>query len=171
MDLIPCFSALQTYYSANGIVKLRRFWSGKATPSAASVENAEHNKVEPDFFEDELSSIELDDSLAASSSSVHFEGSGGKPGVISFYGQPYKQEKKVLNVHPPRTRNNSEWFLGPAVLVASFIFPSLYLRKILSFIFEDSLLTGNIVLFGACLRSSTSGLEKNEKQPGLVLIT
>ncbi|WVZ20723.1 hypothetical protein V8G54_008045 [Vigna mungo] len=36
---------------------------------------------------------------------------------------------------------------GKSVLVASFIFPSLYLRKVLSIIFEDSLLTDFLILF------------------------
>ncbi|KAL3512797.1 hypothetical protein ACH5RR_025514 [Cinchona calisaya] len=36
------------------------------------------------------------------------------------------------------------WLVGPAVLVASFIFPSFYLCKILSTIFEDSLITDHL---------------------------
>lgn len=43
---------------------------------------------------------------------------------------------------PERNPNNLLWFVGPAVLVASFVFPSLYLRRVLSAVFEDSLLTG-----------------------------
>uniref|UniRef100_A0A0R0KKY8 Uncharacterized protein n=2 Tax=Glycine max TaxID=3847 RepID=A0A0R0KKY8_SOYBN len=41
--------------------------------------------------------------------------------------------------------SNSYFHLS--VLVASFIFPSLYLRKVLSIIFEDSLLTDFLILF------------------------
>ncbi|XVF09355.1 hypothetical protein REPUB_Repub07fG0085400 [Reevesia pubescens] len=79
-------------------------------------------------------------------SSIHFEGTDGKPGFISFYNRPYKRDDEVI---PNVQRNQSSllWFIGPAVLVASFIFPSLYLRGILSTIFEDSLLTDFLILF------------------------
>lgn len=70
------------------------------------------------------------------------EGAGGKPGFISFYNRPYKIEDKILVSNTGKNQNSLLWLVGPAVLVASFIFPSLYLRKILSIIFEDSLLTG-----------------------------
>ncbi|KAK8499552.1 hypothetical protein V6N12_018937 [Hibiscus sabdariffa] len=73
--------------------------------------------------------------------SIHFEGSDGRPGFISFYNRPYKREDEVIS-NVQRNQNSLLWFIGPAVLVASFILPSLYLRKILSTIFEDSLLTG-----------------------------
>ncbi|KAI3512899.1 hypothetical protein L1887_20221 [Cichorium endivia] len=79
-----------------------------------------------------------------------FETSGGRPGLISFYNQPYKIEPEN---HVSTTtiftsgQTNLYWFVGPAVLVASFIFPSLYMRKILSTVFEDSLLTDFLILF------------------------
>ncbi|KAL4283515.1 hypothetical protein GQ457_16G024270 [Hibiscus cannabinus] len=78
--------------------------------------------------------------------SVHFEGSDGRPGFISFYNRPYKREDEVIS-NVQRNQNSLLWFIGPAVLVASFILPSLYLRKILSTIFEDSLLTDFLILF------------------------
>ncbi|KAK2993215.1 hypothetical protein RJ640_005183 [Escallonia rubra] len=78
---------------------------------------------------------------------LHVEGTGGKPGVISFYNHPYKREAEILASSPGRNQNNLLWFAGPAVLVAFFIFPSLYLRRILSTVFEDSLLTDFLILF------------------------
>ncbi|KAK8518230.1 hypothetical protein V6N13_027704 [Hibiscus sabdariffa] len=78
--------------------------------------------------------------------SIHFEGSYGRPGFISFYNRPYKIDNEVMS-NVQRNQNSLLWFIGPAVLVASFILPSLYLRKILSSIFEDSLLTDFLILF------------------------
>ncbi|KAL5723875.1 hypothetical protein ACHQM5_007216 [Ranunculus cassubicifolius] len=76
---------------------------------------------------------------------LHFEESAGKAGFISFYGHRPKDE--ILQVSPNKNQSNLIWFIGPSVLVASFIFPSLYLRRILSSIFEDSLLTDFLILF------------------------
>lgn len=56
-------------------------------------------------------------------------------------------EDKVLISSPQKSQNNLLWFIGPSVLVASFIFPSLYMRRILSAVFEDSLLTGEPTFF------------------------
>lgn len=78
------------------------------------------------------------------SSSIPLEGTDGKPGLVSFYNRPYKRQDDVSS-NVQRTQGSPLWFLGPAVLVASFIFPSLYLRRILSTVFEDSLLTGNCI--------------------------
>lgn len=82
----------------------------------------------------------------ASNPSFQLSGSDGKPGLISFYNRPYRRDGEILFSNPERSQNSILWFVGPAVLVASFIFPSLYLRKLLSIIFEDSLLTGNFSL-------------------------
>lgn len=76
------------------------------------------------------------------------ETSRGRPGYISFYNQPYKKEPEmVVSTITATNQTNLLWFVGPAVLVASFIFPSLYMRKILSAVFEDSLLTDFLILF------------------------
>ncbi|KAG6589440.1 hypothetical protein SDJN03_14863, partial [Cucurbita argyrosperma subsp. sororia] len=74
------------------------------------------------------------------------ECTGGKPGFISFYNH----SKEGYQTRLSSVQSNQHkflWFVGPAVLVASFIFPSLYLRKLLSNIFEDSLLTDFLILF------------------------
>lgn len=83
-----------------------------------------------------------EDVSTASSSNFLFDGTDGKPGLISFYNRPYKREDETRVAIPEKNRNSLLWFIGPAVLVASFVFPSLYLRRLLSAVFEDSLLTG-----------------------------
>lgn len=77
-----------------------------------------------------------------SNSSLLYEATGGKPGFISFYNYSCKEGNRIPLSSTQSNQYKFLWFVGPAVLVASFIFPSLYLRKILSNIFEDSLLTG-----------------------------
>lgn len=81
-------------------------------------------------------------------SSSHFlpEENGGKPGFVSFSNhQP--RRKLVLSSETRKNQSSLLWLIGPAVLVASYVFPSLYLRRILSTIFEDSLLTDFLILF------------------------
>lgn len=78
---------------------------------------------------------------------MQFEGSNGKAGFISFYNHPYKKADETILSVSQNNKNNLLWFIGPTVLIASFIFPSLYLRRILSTIFEDSLLTDFLILF------------------------
>ncbi|XP_068638782.1 uncharacterized protein [Aristolochia californica] len=111
--------------------------------------------------EDEISDLELN--LAAtepekldsggeevnmeSDSDAYVEKSGGKPGLISFYGLPYKRQDEIQAYRPQKKHSNLIWFVGPAVLVGSLVLPSLYLRRILSTIFEDSLLTDFLILF------------------------
>ncbi|XP_068643448.1 uncharacterized protein [Aristolochia californica] len=80
-------------------------------------------------------------------SDIYVERSGGKPGLISFYGLPYKRQDEILVFELQKKHSNLVWFVGPAVLVASLVLPSLYLRRILSTIFEDSLLTDFLILF------------------------
>lgn len=79
----------------------------------------------------------------------------GKPGFVSFYRRPYRAEieEPIVSgvVSPKKSQNNLLWFVGPAVLVASFVFPSLYIRRLLSAVFEDSLLTGENTLALVCL--------------------
>ncbi|KAE9604341.1 hypothetical protein Lalb_Chr11g0070411 [Lupinus albus] len=85
--------------------------------------------------------------ISPASNSFHLSGSGGKPGLISFHNHPYRRDSEILVSNSKRSQNSILWFVGPTVLVASFIFPSLYLRKVLSIIFEDSLLTDFLILF------------------------
>lgn len=110
--------------------------------STSSEDLAQYADVEPDASDQEKDDDLIEDTFSARSSYVYAEGAGGKPGLISFYNYPYKKEATVLKVSTGSNKNKVLWFVGPAVLVASFVFPSLYLRRILSTVFEDSLLTG-----------------------------
>nr|XP_043636020.1 uncharacterized protein LOC122607160 [Erigeron canadensis] len=100
---------------------------------------------------DDNTDQEDDDILILDEASKRFdtiEGSRGRPGLISFYNQPYRKEPEaVISTVSRKNETNLLWFVGPAVLVASFIFPSLYMRRILCTIFEDSLLTDFLILF------------------------
>ncbi|XP_076900139.1 uncharacterized protein LOC143554197 [Bidens hawaiensis] len=89
-----------------------------------------------------------DDHDVASKRFGTVEFSRGRPGVISFFNQPYKKESDtVVSAITTTNQPNHFWFVGPAVLVASFVFPSLYTRKILSMVFEDPLLADLLILF------------------------
>lgn len=109
---------------------------------AISQDQSEYTEINPEAPEQVSNHPNLEDISLAGSPSIHYEGSDGKPGLISFYNRPYKREDEISISNVQKSRSGFVWLVGPAVLVASFIFPSLYLRKIISMIFEDSLLTG-----------------------------
>lgn len=78
------------------------------------------------------------------------ERSEGKPGFISFHGLPDKKSEEANGYEPVSTNeevHDVSWFVGPTVLVSFLVLPSLFLRKILSLVFEDSLLTGQLTLW------------------------
>ncbi|XP_031374677.1 uncharacterized protein LOC116189244 isoform X2 [Punica granatum] len=128
--------------------KLKRIFPiVRSTISAVPGEEPQSDELESDAAEQESFQPDSDDSLPSSSSYVQFEGSDGRPGFVSFYNRPYGRDKEALTFYPEKDQNNWQWFLGPTVLVTSFILPSLYLRRILSTIFEDSLLTDFLILF------------------------
>lgn len=86
------------------------------------------------------------DAPVSDSSSYSTDLGGGKPGFISFQGGSY-QNKTVESVpHPGKEASRLVWFVGPTILVLFLVLPSLYLRKVLSAVFEDSLLTGMLPL-------------------------
>ncbi|GER38500.1 evolutionarily conserved C-terminal region 11 [Striga asiatica] len=98
---------------------------------------------EPDDFEPEEEGSLAENNTFGNISFDHAEQARGKPGIISFYGSTMKIEEQV----PVTSQNNKLlWLVGPTVLVASFVFPSLYLWRILSSIFEDSLVTVSVFL-------------------------
>lgn len=79
----------------------------------------------------------------ASESSSYFAGRGaGKPGFISFQGSRFQKTTVESVPHPGKEAFRLVWFIGPTILVSFLVLPSLYLRKVLSAVFEDSLLTG-----------------------------
>ncbi|XP_062116205.1 uncharacterized protein LOC133830282 isoform X2 [Humulus lupulus] len=114
---------------------------------AVSEEQPQHDGIELVASEQENLYPSAEDVSTASNSNFIFDGTGGKPGLISFYNRSYKIEDKIHVSIPEKNHNSLLWFIGPAVLVASFVFPSLYLRRMLSAIFEDSLLTDFLILF------------------------
>lgn len=114
---------------------------------AASQDQSQYSEIKPDASEEEDDHPTAEALPTTSSSINHFPGTDGKPGLISFYNRPYKMVDEVIISNVQRNPSSLLWFIGPAVLVASFIFPSLYLRKILSAVFEDSLLTDFLILF------------------------
>ncbi|CAI9767341.1 unnamed protein product [Fraxinus pennsylvanica] len=113
----------------------------------ATADDQPYSELEPDDFEQEIQVPSAEDASPTNSSYFHVEGSEGKPGFISFYDCPRQKENEILVSTSGKNENSLLWFVGPTVLVASFVFPSLYLRKMLSTIFEDSLLTDFLILF------------------------
>ncbi|WCJ19492.1 hypothetical protein M5689_001781 [Euphorbia peplus] len=116
---------------------------------ATSEDEVKFTEVESDPVEPEEDHSSTPETLSpASSSFSHSQGTDGKTGLISFYNRPYKIEDEIIISNVQKKQSSGLlWLIGPAVLVASFIFPSLYLRRIFSTIFEDSLLTDFLILF------------------------
>ncbi|XP_073126726.1 uncharacterized protein [Henckelia pumila] len=113
----------------------------------ATPDDESYSDLESDNFEQESPNPPAEDDVSEDTSYNHIERTGGKPGFISFYGQTKRNEEESIVSIPGTNQNDLLWFVGPTVLVASFVFPSLYLRRILTTIFEDSLLTDFLILF------------------------
>ncbi|XP_034712072.1 uncharacterized protein LOC117934477 [Vitis riparia] len=139
---------IEPYHIIHGMFNVkRRFLKRHAILFATSEDQSPLDELKPDTSEQEEYHPNAEAIPSASITYFHSEGTGGKPGLISFYNRPYKRANEDLISGPPRNQNNLLWFIGPSILVASFIFPSLYLRRILSTVFEDSLLTDFLILF------------------------
>ncbi|OAY47806.1 uncharacterized protein LOC110617173 isoform X1 [Manihot esculenta] len=132
-----------------GTVKLRGNFARQNVLYATPQDHTQYNEVKSDELEpedeDDNSTAEIFSPISRSLD--HSSGTDGKPGLLSFYNRPYKTEGVVIKSDVQKDKSRLLWFVGPAVLVASFIFPSLYLRRILSTVFEDSLLTDFLILF------------------------
>ncbi|XVF50342.1 hypothetical protein PTKIN_Ptkin04bG0089500 [Pterospermum kingtungense] len=128
------------------VLKLKGFLRRQNVLFATSKDQSQYIEIKPDDSELLTDHPGPEDISPVGLSSIHFEGIDGRPGFISFYNHAYKRHDEVIS-NVRRNQSSLLWFIGPAVLVASFIFPSLYLRKILSTIFEDSLLTDFLILF------------------------
>ncbi|KAK7281936.1 hypothetical protein RIF29_10328 [Crotalaria pallida] len=132
----------------HGIQKLTgRFQKEHNVPLVVSEDQSQYSELETAALVPANDNASAEDISPTSSSSFHLSESDGKPGLISFYNRPYRRDSEILVSNSKRSQNSILWFVGPTVLVASFIFPSLYLRKVLSIIFEDSLLTDFLILF------------------------
>ncbi|XP_072966249.1 uncharacterized protein [Typha angustifolia] len=81
------------------------------------------------------------------SSSILTERNQGKAGFISFYNIPDQRRNIVSGSNDIKEAPRVVWLIGPTILVAFLVLPSLYLRKLLSIILEDSLLTDFLILF------------------------
>ncbi|KAL0318510.1 UNVERIFIED_CONTAM: hypothetical protein Sangu_2007200 [Sesamum angustifolium] len=141
--------------SDNKVVKSCKLIHGKLTVKgilskrkcillATSEDQQYFSELEQDDFEQERQDPPAEDST---SGNISYDRAGGRPGFISFYGATPRREDTILVPSQTNNQNNLLWLFGPTVLVASFVFPSLYLRRILSSIFEDSLLTDFLILF------------------------
>lgn len=128
-----------------GIPKLKaRFQKQHNALSVVSEDQPQSTELDEAALVPESEDAIAEDISTIGNSSFNLLGSDGKPGFISFYNRPYGKDKETPSSKSEKSQNSILWFVGPAVLVASFIFPSLYLRKVLSIIFEDSLLTGKV---------------------------
>ncbi|XP_022726569.1 uncharacterized protein LOC111282646 [Durio zibethinus] len=128
------------------VLKLKGFLRRQNVLFATFKDQSQYIEIKPDDSELLTDHPGPEDISPVGLSSIGFEGTDGRSGFISFYNRTYKRDDAVVsNVH--RNQSSLLWFVGPAVLVASFIFPSLYLRRMLSTIFEDSLLTDFLILF------------------------
>lgn len=92
---------------------------------------------------DRLDLIAEDDSPR--SSSIHK--AEGKSGFVSFHGLTSQSPSNIIGIDQSEETPKIAWYIGPTVLVSFLVFPSLYLRRILSAVFEDSLLTDFLILF------------------------
>ncbi|XVE57173.1 hypothetical protein DITRI_Ditri04bG0070500 [Diplodiscus trichospermus] len=127
-------------------LKLKGFLRRQNVLFATFKDQSQYIEIKPDDPELLTNHPGPEDISPVGLSSVDFEGSDGRPGFVSFYNRPSKRDDEVIS-NGQKNQSSLLWFVGPAVLVASFIFPSLYLRRILSTIFEDSLLTDFLILF------------------------
>ncbi|KQK09379.1 uncharacterized protein LOC100845684 isoform X2 [Brachypodium distachyon] len=95
----------------------------------------------------------LEDAESSTADSTKSDGSYfsergvGKSGFISFHGGSSQTISVESVPHPGKEASRLVWFVGPTILVAFLVLPSLYLRKVLSAVFEDSLLTDFLILF------------------------
>lgn len=132
---------------AQGIPKEKLgFRSSGLTTFAISEDRSTYTELKLDAVEPGEVSVFTQD-FKGRSLPLSPERSAGKPGFVSFHGLQYERrgQTPVPNLSKEKTR--LFWFIGPTVLVAFLVLPSLYLRQILSTVFEDSLLTDFLILF------------------------
>ncbi|KAK8938258.1 hypothetical protein KSP40_PGU003520 [Platanthera guangdongensis] len=123
------------------------FLSSGLTTFAISEDRSTYTELNLDVVHPGEVNIFTEDDFKESSLPLSAEWSAGKPGFISFYGLPYERRKGTPVPNPSKGKTRLFWFIGPTVLVAFLVLPSLYLRQILSTVFEDSLLTDFLILF------------------------
>ncbi|KAL4360376.1 hypothetical protein AHAS_Ahas08G0171200 [Arachis hypogaea] len=142
-----CLSTSKLLLSCKYMLKVPETVITHNALSAVSEDQPQSTELDEAALVPESEDAIAEDISTIGNSSFNLLGSDGKPGFISFYNRPYGKDKETPSSKSEKSQNSILWFVGPAVLVASFIFPSLYLRKVLSIIFEDSLLTDFLILF------------------------
>jgi hypothetical protein len=128
--------ALRGPSSHDGRLHIKRFTSFAATDKQEPIASPSSDTT---VLEDTERSA-ADSSTSGCSYSTHR--GVGKPGFISFHGGSSQKVAVESVPHPGKEASRLVWFVGPTILVAFLVLPSLYLRKVLAAVFEDSLLTG-----------------------------
>lgn len=123
------------------------FLARGVTRFAIYEDQSTYTALKLDTAESEELDIITEDKSVGSSLSLPIERTAGKPGFVSFHGLPYEKRGEILGSSMGKEKSRIFWFIGPTVLVAFLVLPSLYLRRIFSTIFEDSLLTDFLILF------------------------
>lgn len=118
------------------------FLARNLTRFAISEDQSAYTTLKLDTMESEELDIITEDKSADSCLSLPIERTAGKPGFVSFNGLPYERRGEILVSSMGKEKSRIFWFIGPTVLVAFLVLPSLYLRRMFSTVFEDSLLTG-----------------------------
>uniref|UniRef100_A0A0E0FRU7 Uncharacterized protein n=2 Tax=Oryza TaxID=4527 RepID=A0A0E0FRU7_ORYNI len=134
--------ALRRYGNHDGRFHIKRITSFAAMDKQESI-----TSPTTDALPVEETDNSTEDSPASGSSSYFTERGNGKSGFISFQGSSYQMKSVESVPHPGKEASRLVWFVGPTILVAFLVLPSLYLRKVLSAVFEDSLLTDFLILF------------------------
>ncbi|PKA61710.1 hypothetical protein AXF42_Ash008540 [Apostasia shenzhenica] len=125
---------------------------------AISEDQSTHSGLKLDTLEPEQLDIFPEAESTESSLPIPAERTNGKPGFISFHGLPYERREEFFGSSPSKEKPKIFWFIGPTILVAFLVLPSLYLRRIFSTLFEDSLLTGSCFFLVEAMAGCTSPL-------------
>ncbi|XP_029126751.1 uncharacterized protein LOC109797863 isoform X2 [Cajanus cajan] len=88
-----------------------------------------------------------EDIFSISNPSFHLSGNDGKPGVVPFCNRPFSRNNEVILSNSGRILNSLLCFIGPGVLVASFIWPSFCFPGLFRRICGNSSSTFFLVLF------------------------
>ncbi|QHO32771.1 uncharacterized protein DS421_8g252580 [Arachis hypogaea] len=106
-----------------GIPKLKaRFQKQHNALSVVSEDQPQSTELDEAALVPESEDAIAEDISTIGNSSFNLLGSDGKPGFISFYNRPYGKDKETPSSKSEKSQNSILWFVGPAVLVASFIF-------------------------------------------------
>lgn len=120
---------------------------GRCALCVASEGQLPQTELNLEALEPEKLNHVAEDCTTSNSSFLPSERTAGKPGFISFHGLPYQRREEIVESTPIKEIPKVFWFIGPTVLVSFLVFPSLYMRILLSTVFEDSLLTDFLILF------------------------